>query len=373
MDKKKKISTYQFTLLVILYTVGSTILVIPASLAADSKQDAWIASIVGIGTGLLLVWLYCKVGSLYPDQSLAELNETVLGKWIGKAATLLFVVFTISTCSEVLYYLGNFVSSHILQGTPSISIYIAFMIVVIIGVRLGIETVARCSETLFPLFIFLFIILVLFVSPQIKIENIQPILETGIKPIVRSSLVYISITSLTLIVLLMIFPVYVEPLNKARKAFFIGHFTGGLITIVMITLSIFILGPFQAARFMFPSYELARRVNIGGVLERIEAFIAVMWLFSLFIKISFYYYATVQGLAQMLELKNDRPLILPIGMVVIVLSVIVYPNVPYQQNWDTTTWLSYSLTMGLFYPICLLVVGILRKKHQVGLKKNNEL
>jgi spore germination protein KB len=369
MLKKINISAYQFTLLVTLYTVGSAILVIPASMAADSKQDAWIASILGVGAGLLLVWLYSTVGNLFPNRTLVELNEILLGKWLGKAISLLFVVFAFLSCSEVMFYLGNFLTLHILQGTPILSIHIAFMIVVIIGVRYGIESIARCVEILFPVFIILFIILALSVSPQIKVENIQPILETGIKPILRSTLVFLSIASLTLIVLLMIFPACVNTSKKARRSFFIGHFTGGFIMIVIITLSIFILGPSQSARNMYPSYELASRVTIGGFLERIEALLAVMWLFSLYIKISLYFYAAVLGLAQMLELKDYRPLTLPIGMIIIVLSVVVYPSVTYQQNWDTTTWLPFILTVGLFYPIFLLGVGIFRKKHQAGLKK----
>lgn len=369
MLKKINISAYQFALLVTLYTVGSAILVIPASMAADSKQDAWIASILGVGAGLLLVWLYSTVGNLFPNRTLVELNEILLGKWLGKVISLLFVVFTFLSCSQVMFYLGNFLTLHILQGTPILSIHIVFMIVVIIGVRYGIESIARCAEILFPVFIILFIILALSVSPQIKVENIQPILETGIKPILRSTLVFLSIASLTLINLLMIFPACVNTSKKARRSFFIGHFTGGFIMIVIITLSIFILGPSQAARNMYPSYELASRVTIGGFLERIEALLAVMWLFSLYIKISLYFYATVLGLAQMLELKDYRPLTLPIGMIIIVLSVVVYPSVTYQQNWDTTTWLPYILTAGLFYPIFLLGVGIFRKKHQAGLKK----
>lgn len=369
MLEKSRISIYQFIVLVTLYTIGSTILVVPAAMAADSKQDAWIASIVGVGVGLLLVWLYSIVGNLFPNNTLVELNEKLLGKWLGKIASLLFVAFTLISCSEVVFYLGHFLTSQVMHGTPILSTHIAFMLVVIMGVRLGIESLARCAEILFPWFIILFIILVLSLSPQIKIENIQPILETGIKPILRSTLVFLSIASLTLIVLLMVFPAYVNQSKEARKAFFIGHFIGGLIMIAIITLSIFILGPFHAARYMYPSYELARRVNIGNFLQRIEAIIAVMWLFSLYIKVSLYFYATVLGLAQILDLKDYRPLTLPIGMIMIVLSIVVYPNVAYQQNWDTKTWIPFILTVGLFYPIFLLGVAIFRKKHRAGLPK----
>jgi len=162
----------------------------------------------------------------------------------------------------------------------------------------------------------------------------------------------------------MVFPAHVNNPKEMRKAFFIGHFIGGLIMVIIITLSIFVLGSFHTARYLYPSYELARRENIGNFLERIEAILAIMWLFSLYTKISLYFYATVLGLGQMLKLKDCRPLTFPVGMMIVVLSVVVYPNVAYQQKWDTLTWVPYIVTMGFFYPILLLGVAILRKNHQ---------
>lgn len=369
MLKKGKISSYQFVALVTLYTIGSTILVVPGSMAANLKQDAWIAAVIGVGVGLLLVWLYSAVGSIFPNQTLVELNETLLGKWFGKTVFFLFIFFTLTSCSQVLFYLGNFLLSEIMPATPMIWTHIIFMIVIIMGVRLGIEPLARCAEILFPCFIILFMILTLFTLPQIKVKNIQPVLEAGMKPILWSTLVFISIASLTLIVLLMVFPAHMNNLKETRKAFFIGHFIGGLIMVMIITLSIFILGPFHTARYLYPSYELARKATIGNFLERIEAILAIMWLFSLYIKTSLYFYATVLGLGQVLKLKDHRPLTFPIGMMIVILSIFVYPNVAYQQKWDTVTWIPYILTIGLFYPIFLLGVAMFRKNPQARCKK----
>ncbi len=369
MLKKRSISFYQFVALVTLYTVGSTILVVPGSMAANSKQDAWIAAIIGVGVGLLLVWLYSAVGNLFPNQTLVELNETLLGKWLGRTVSFLFILFTLTSCSQVVFYLGNFLLSEIMPETPMIWTHIIFMIVVIMGVRLGIEVLARCAEILFPFFIILFLILTISIFPQVKIKNIQPVLETGMKPILWSTLVFLSIASLTLIVLLMVVPARMNNPKETRKAFFIGHFIGGLIMVAIITLSIFVLGPFHTARYLYPSYELARRVTVGNFLERIEAILAIMWLLSLYIKTSLYFYAAVSGLGQILKLKDYRTLTFPIGMMVVILSIFVYPNVAYQQKWDTLTWIPYIVTVGFFYPVLLLGVAMFRKNHRARCKK----
>lgn len=51
--KDVKISVRQFAVLAIIYTIGTTILIIPSGLAADAKQDAWIAAILGVVINLL--------------------------------------------------------------------------------------------------------------------------------------------------------------------------------------------------------------------------------------------------------------------------------------------------------------------------------
>ncbi|MCT6593161.1 spore germination protein, partial [Pantoea dispersa] len=90
-----------------------------------------------------------------------------------------------------LYYVGNFLTTQILPYTPLTAIHIAFMGVVIVGVRLGIEVIARSAEILFPWFIGLFGLLILSMIPQIKIEHIQPVFEIHPKAFIRAVLTFL--------------------------------------------------------------------------------------------------------------------------------------------------------------------------------------
>ena len=61
-----KISTIQFRMLVMLYTIGSTIIVVPAAITADAHQDAWIAALFGVALGIGLVLLFTSLGKMFP-------------------------------------------------------------------------------------------------------------------------------------------------------------------------------------------------------------------------------------------------------------------------------------------------------------------
>ena len=240
-----KISARQFAIIVILFSVGTTILVIPGIMAQEVKQDAWIAAVFGIGIGLLLVALYIAVGRMFPTMTLVEINETIFGKWLGKAVSLSFVLFSLYSTSELLLYVGNFLTTQIMPDTPIEAIIILFACILIMGIRLGLETLARSAELLFPIFVFLFIILVVSIllpPVQYKFENIQPVFEAGIKPMIHAVFLFTGFFSLPLIVLLMIFPVSVNQQKAAEKTFFIGVLIAGICLLIIIALTIIVLG-----------------------------------------------------------------------------------------------------------------------------------
>jgi len=362
MVRNEKISSRQFGILVALYSIGTTILIIPSIMAEEAKQDAWIAALLGVGLALLLVVLYSALGNLLPSKSLVEMMEELFGKWLGKAISLTFVFFGLVTSAELLYFVGNFITTQIMPETPIQSINIIFACVVIMGVRYGIETLARSAELLFPLFSILFIVLVIFLTPQVKFENIQPVLEVDFKDLLRAAIYFISVFSFPTVILLMVFPASVNRPKVATKTFFSGTVIAGIVLIIMIALCILVLGVDTTQRHIFPSYALAKKINVGHFFQRIEFVMAGLWFISIFFKMSLYFYAAVVGLAQTLNTKNYRFLTLPMGIVMVALSLLVHPNILHSTEYNKGAWLPYSSTYGLFLPLLILGVYAIRKK-----------
>jgi spore germination protein KB len=344
------------------FTIGTTILIIPAGLAADSKQDAWIAAIIGVGLGMLLTLFYNHVSKFFPNMTIVQYSENLFGRWIGKTISLLFVFFSFIGATTLLFYMGNFMTVQIMSETPIEYINILFASIVILGIRLGLETLSRAAEIFFPWFVFLFLMLAVLICPQIDFEHVQPVLETGIKPLFKGALTLAATASLTYIVLFMIFPAHVNNPAKARKAFLQATLIGGIFITLITFLCISVLGPDTVARNAYPSYSLARKISIGNFVERIEIIMAGLWFISIYFKMTLYFYACVVGLAQVLNLRDYRPLSLPLGMLLIVYSLIVYPNSNYMAKWDSTIFIPYVLSFGLLLPLLFWIVSIIKNK-----------
>lgn len=365
-----KISTIQFRMLVMLYTIGSTIVIAPAAMTVDSKQTAWIPAILGVACGFVLVKVYIALGLLFKDKNLVEINDVVFGKYLGKGVSCLFVLSTVITCSRIVYYVGSFLNTHIMMETPLLAIHIIFMLVVVFGARLGLETIARCCEIFFPWFVGLLGIFIFSLTPQMKLENLMPLMDIHLKPLTHSVLIFLSITYFTFAPLMMIFPLHLRKPEKGAKALMSGSLLGGFIMVIVIFSCIIVIGSYHSSTTMFPVYEMAKRIEVGNFLQGIEVIIAIIWFLTLFFKVSLYFHASIAGLCHIFNINETRFLTLPMGLIVTTFSIIVYPTITYQKTWLAETWILYSFLMGALYPFILLIIGWIRfKPAKIKIKK----
>ncbi len=369
MMEKEIISSRQFMIITLLFSIGTAILIIPASVASEAKQDAWIAAIIGVIISLPIVKLFVALGDKTPTLTFVEANEKILGRFFGKFTAIGFILISLLSAGELLYFIGIFMKTEIMPETPTMAFAFMFSIIIIYAAFLGIEVFARSAEILFAIFLLILFFFVLFIAPSIQIENIQPIMETPKKSLFFSIIRFISLFSFPLVILLMIFPSAVNVQKSAQKGFYIGAILGGIVLITIITLSILVLGPANTASRTFPSYALAQRISIGNFLQRIEVIMATMWIITIFIRTFMYFYAAVIGIAQICKIKNHRPLILPLGMIILGLSQIVHPNIIHSDIYNRDTWPIFAFILMILLPLLLLIVAKIRKIN--GNQENN--
>ncbi|MCZ8511607.1 endospore germination permease [Paenibacillus filicis] len=356
-----KISSRQLSLLITMCIIGTAILLLPSGIAKQAKQDAWIAAIIPILAGLLVIPLYTALGRRFPGKSFIYGIEEILGRGLGKFVSLIFLImFPVNLSGLSLRFIGDFITTQMLPETPIESVLIIFMVIAVIGARAGIETLARSAEVFFPAFVLFFLILVLFLTPDMKVENIQPVFETGMKPLVGASLTYISYPFLEPI----IFLILVDHLNRPDrmgKALFEGVFAAGLILFVITFLCIMVLGAEMTSNNLFPPYVLAKKISVGKFVERIEVLVATIWFISTYYRVTVFYYISIIGIAQVLELKDYRLLTLPVGAILVVFALVTRPNVAYSFEF-LQAYTAFAPIIGILFPLLLLAVAVIRKK-----------
>lgn len=355
------ISPRQFMFLVVLFTIGSSILIVPTPMAAQAKQDAWISVIVSIMIGLLLVLFYSKIGESSKGKTFIQASNYAFGSWFGRLFSVFYLVFIYILAALVLRNIGDFMTTQIIPETPLQFTHILFLLVVIAGAYLGVEVIGRSAEIFMPWLILLLLFMMISTSPQMSMDNLKPFFGNGVLPVLKTANIMIGTPFLEMVTLLMIFP-YVKESKKTAHGWLLGTLIGGGVLLIINLLCLLVLGPDLTGLNAYPTYKVGEKINIAGFLEGLEIVIAIIWMITIFFKLIVLYYASVVGIAQFLKLNDHRPLLLPLGMGTVVLSIIAYPDVAYFESFVGEVWMSYAFTHGFILPLILWIGLMIKNK-----------
>lgn len=355
-------------ILVASITIGDSFLVLPSIVAIEADKDAWIAFLLGFLVGVLVIGLYIAVGKLFPRLTLVEYNEKILGSWPGRVVSFAFLLFFFLSITAHVREIGDFMTTEILLETPIQAIHLFILIVLVVCTRLGLETLVRAGEIFFPWIMLLFGVLVIFLLPRIQFEFVQPVLEGGFKPVIRGSLASAAFPFFESVGLLMILPAINEN-QKMGKSFMLGAVLGGTVLAIVIALTVLVLGADITARHLYPSYALAKQVNIGRFLQRIEAVLAFLWIMTTFLKMTLNFYALLKGTAQLFRLSNRKLLSWPLGMLLFFSAILIAPNIVVYNEALSKYWSFYDFTFAVILPLLLLGVYAVRKKKIRGISQ----
>ena len=81
-------------------------------------------------------------------------------------------------------------------------------------------------------------------------------------------------------------------------------------------------------------------------------------------KISVFYYAAALGTAQWLNLSDYRPVVWPIGILVVEFGFWSFPSSMDVSRYDVIAFPIHGILMQTIIPLFLLVIAVVRKRKQ---------
>lgn len=358
-----EITSGQCAKILYLFAIGSAALIVPTSVTLIAKQDGWISMLLSGPINYLILLVYLALADRFPNLSLAQYAERVLGVWGGKALTLIYIMFFLLLSALVLRNVSDFLSIAVLPQTPEWFINCTFMIVVIYGVILGIETIARTGEILFGGGLFVIMIIFISLFNQLDFHNFQPLLYEGWERPIKGVYPVLGFPIGEFVFITSILPlVRKQDRIKLRKSLKLSAVVITFVSVLIIVFLIGVMGVDEASRSPFAVYDMAKTINIAEILVRVEIFAAMVWIGTVFMKLSLCVYVLTVITAQMLNLQTYRSLVVPYAFIIVPFSLLVYRNAAHAKQFATQTWTVYSLIHGFLLPVILLVIAAIRGK-----------
>ncbi|CAM3684365.1 GerAB/ArcD/ProY family transporter [Marinicrinis lubricantis] len=349
------ITALQLGMLVFMLVLGVASLASPSITSAVARQDAWISLLASQLFGLLATWMYAALIKRSQGLNWIPLLRTAFPPWMGTALGMMYVLYNFLLTFTLIYFTSVFLSTYVLPETPIITIQVLLVSALAFGMYLGFYTIARSAQIIFPWVLSLMSILFIFSIPDMKIGNLLPVLDRGVMPVLQGMLTVIGIPNLELFLLLSVTSL-VRDQKKIPKMLFRGMIFGNICILIITLLTLLVLGAEQASISVFAGFELARRIHIGEVFQRIEVVVGGFWILSIYFNIAVCYYAVLDNLKDVFKLANYRFMIVPISLLLIIFSLSQYPSFIFYAHFVNNVWYLFHLVIGLLIPFTALLM-----------------
>ncbi len=362
MLENGKIDSRQAIFIMFSVVLPTAILTIPAPVIEVARQDAWLSVIVATLAVLLIAWLVVSLSLRFPRKTICEYAEEILGKTLGKIVCLLYIwLFFLYAGSGAVRQFSFFLVTVMMPETPIIVFAVIVVAVAAYAVRNGLEVLCRFNQ-LFLTVTGLLAIVFLLSTIEMKPARLLPVFDAGLLTIVKGSVTPTMLMG-EIVLLAMIIPYLSKP-EEARRIVIISTLFNGFVLTASTLEALLIFGPDLAAHWISPTYDAVRVISIANFFERLESVIVAFWVLGGFVKVGVFYYVSVLGSAQCLSLKDYRPLVLPVGVILVSFSTFMHGensvDMLYYISQIQVPFMLVVFEVGI--PLLLLIVALVRGK-----------
>lgn len=320
--EKGRISSFQYMCMLLVVRITATTVTFPFMTDHESPTDAWIGAAIGIVVSLVLLELIVRFSLNFPNMTVIQYSQSVLGKFLGSIAALLLIGFWVFDAAVAGRAMGSAMVNAFMPETPVLVFIIVTAFLSANGARQGLEITARWSE-LVAVGVVMSALLLALPFQAMNFQNLLPILPYGIGPHLKRAAIIVAIF-LRYSVVGMIVP-YVHNRKEILRYTRIAVLISGAVLIAQSIILVAVFGA-RATSSAVPTLQLVRQITIGEFFERIEIFPVTLWLLNNGVNMGLFIWASSLGLAQLFGLNRFEPLTYPIGGLVTLLSMLLFKN-----------------------------------------------
>lgn len=352
MLEEGRISGNQASMILIITVMATEILTFPGLAALEAGVDAWLTPVIALPGALVMVLTLTRLAGNFPELTVAEYSPLVLGGILGRLVGLAYAWFFFSLSFIALRLFGAYMSLVFLNKTPLVVILSVMALLVVLLVRNGLECMARVNDILGVIDILAIAFILLLVAKELDIRDLLPVMANEVMSLVwaaRLPLVWFG----EVVVLLFIFPYLKRPEQGTGITLGVLLFLVVFFTVTTMA-PIMLFGADETARLPYPVMSLAHMVRIA-FFENLQAIIMTIWVGGVFIKIGVFMWCAVLSLSQTFNLKEYRPLVPPLGILLVVFALVSVENhIELRETLHHITPL-YAFVFEFLVPLLLLV------------------
>ncbi|MEC0235403.1 endospore germination permease [Paenibacillus kribbensis] len=345
----KQFTIRQIVLLSMLMEVSITGMHAPTQAADYAHQHAYWTCAMAAIVICLPIWAMLRLKRRFPDQDLLQAivsSHPVLGRML---LAMYFILFLILFARD-LRIMTDLVEVTLLPLTPIVVISLILLLTLTFMAKGGISTIVNMAEFTVPALIMTLLTMPLFFGHNIDFSAMRPYLHPDIGGLVKGSW-----RMLGYMADLMILPFIISGRSYNARNAWLGHLIGTVFMIIIVLLEELVIGVPIMSRLFYPTYELARQLQLTDFLDRFDLFVGALTVPTLLTKIGVDLYVTSLSVKRMFAHTRGGLMVWPVGLLGYVCSFMLFSNIV--QIYDFSR--EWTVVMIVFFVVMPFVLWLL--------------
>lgn len=362
-----------------LFALGTPVLMVPALrhfVTASAKyagRAAWLTPLIAA----LPLLLYLHFIGDFMDrrqegENLQELMLRGLGPGLGRAALALTSAWLLLYAGFVLRSCADRMIITIYPNSSPAAFTVAMGLVCLVAALGKPRTLLRCAQMVKPFLLAALLLILLFAFSSVRIDNLLPITVDDALPAALGSLGAVNV------LLVGVYPLcFMEgqcPVSPGRVRESILWLLGAVLLLCLLTTGITgMFGAELTAQMNRPFFAMVRNLVFFHTVERVEALVAMLWLFPDFLLTSLLLWSAQHCLRlifgfdaaftgdKLLDQSQGRWIVWPCALAVILISLLLGQSALGMERWSSRIIPLMNLGYALLFLPAVYIIGRIKK------------
>lgn len=356
------ITRHQYIHILIGSMIGTGILSLPRATAKIIGHDAWMAILLGAFLPILSILIIHLLCNKYPNMDFVDLSQKLAGKFVGKIFVLFFIVYCAMASGIICRIFLEAIKLFLLTKTPLISLVVLILIAAAYLAACDIRVLGRVNEIIFYVLPLCLIFAIPFAIAHGDFLQLMPIMTYSLKEYMEAA--FKTSFAFSGFEISFLAYAYVNKKEKILKAGIVSIIITTIIYIYIVIITLIVFGDGLAQKFTFPSIRILSTVEIP-VLERVEFLFLILWITVAFKPICNQYFFTVHLIKKLFNMKSNKLLVIIVFPIITAITVFPATIFDVFKISEYVGWL--SLFVGIAIPLLLLAISLFAaggKKHE---------
>lgn len=311
---KLRITNSILIALIINMTYSKAIGVTQGLMAKEAGIDFWIASLISIIQGVILIWLAAYLIKQLPDKDIMQQFDFFVGSFLGRIVSLLIFVLFLGAYATIMITFVYHLRDYFLPDVPTFWFIFAALFVGIYAVFHGIEVIGRVAILGVFSVIILNILLMIGSFAYFDITEIMPVYKYGVTNAVIVSQHNHADWAVAIVLTMIILPL-VKNEKLWTKSSVIGiAFSGGLVLMWPI-FEAGVISPEITGHYFVACMQMARSAEVGLFLHRYELIMVIFFAISILIQIMMCFKCASLAVSHSFKLTDTKLVNVPVATI----------------------------------------------------------